>query len=567
MRIREIEIKNFRSLRHVKLENLGDLVILIGRNGSGKSNVLEALELFFADLNLMADVEKQATPELWFDKRTNRPIDMRIVIELEARKGFEDDLSRIFTKEVMAQLKMAAAPAGRRLTIGRQLTGKLWKTTELNLEHAFRLDQGKVLIKTPIAAPSTAAETASQNPAKGSEERTLEPEAAQTLLKTITNEFKNEFKMIRGPRESTERPTAPTRAAILDAESKAFYTALALEKDRSKEEKWNEYADEFERFSRRRLQVRGTDVEFRQGDLALSLELSGSGDQAILILMRQFQQEAWFYGIEEPETRLHHDYIRKLFEYLRRLSQDWQLLVATHSPVFVDRAFLNNTWLTRLEGKATKVSQLEKGDLRDVLFELGIRPSDFFFANHVLFVEGRSEEVFVPLLAAKAGLDFTNVKVIPLRGKSRTNYHLRVWIEAAKDAGIPAYVLVDKNGAKEVEDLINDRKIDRDNCMVLDKDSLHQNAECDIEDLYPKNLLKEALQNLYPKASFEKALLDDNGSPCAGKIASVLRKESWKPKLAEYVGTRLTTDHVEGEFREVIRFFRRIPETRANLFS
>lgn len=204
--------------------------------------------------------------------------------------------------------------------------------------------------------------------------------------KNITTLLKNQFKMVRGPRESTERPAAPTRAAILDAESKGFFTSLALEKDRAKEEQWNQYADEFERFSGRRLQVRGTDIEFRHRDLQLPLEFSGSGDQALLILMRQFYEPRYFYGIEEPETRLHHDYIRKLFKYLRRVAEDRQIFIATHSPVFVDKAFLKNTWLTRFERKETEVTRLENDELRNVLFELGIRPSDFFFANQYFLV-------------------------------------------------------------------------------------------------------------------------------------------------------------------------------------
>lgn len=396
MRIREIEIQNFRSLHRIKMEGLGDFVILVGRNGSGKSNILEALELFFADLNLATDVEKQATPELWFDKRTDKPIDMRLVIELEKSEQRDDDIHRIFTKELLALLKLDAPPQkGRKLTIRRKIVGKVWKTVELSLENIFRLDDGKVFFQS-IPAPQPAESTPAQGAVKVSPGAALEPEASQLLLKTITTEFKNEFRMIRGPRESTERPAAPARAAILDAESKAFYTTLALERDRTKEEQWNEYANEFERFSGRRLQVRGTEIEFRHGDLALSLELSGSGDQAILILMRQFYPERWFYGIEEPETRLHHDYIRKLFEYLRKVSEDWQLFIATHSPVFVDKAFLRNTWLTRFEGKATKITRLENSELRNVLFELGVRPSDFFFANHVLFVEGRLRKYLCP---------------------------------------------------------------------------------------------------------------------------------------------------------------------------
>ncbi|MGA2585343.1 MAG: AAA family ATPase, partial [Tepidisphaeraceae bacterium] len=36
-------IKNFRSCRDTAVENMGQLIALIGRNGAGKSNILLAI--------------------------------------------------------------------------------------------------------------------------------------------------------------------------------------------------------------------------------------------------------------------------------------------------------------------------------------------------------------------------------------------------------------------------------------------------------------------------------------------------------------------------------------------
>jgi predicted ATPase len=563
MRIREIEIRNFRSLRHVRLEGLGDLTVLIGPNGSGKSNILEALEIFFSDLNLTTDVEKQATAELWFDKRIDVPITMRVCLELQSdEKNQTDDLGYVFTPEVLTALGLEAIPTkGRRLTIERQIVRKVWKNTRVELENTFFLKDGKVTLHK-VSVSKAGTQDTDQPPAMkeahlpGSVD--LEAQAQQVLLKNLTEQLKNKFKLIRGPRESTERPAPPTRPGILDMESKAFLTTVALERDRAKEEQWIKYTDDFERFSGRRLQVRGSEVEFRQLDLTLPLDLSGSGDQALLILMRQFQQPTFFYGIEEPETRLHHDYIRKLYRYLREIAGKWQVLVATHSPVFVDKAFLKHTWHTRIHGKETKVTRVEKEELRTILVDLGVRPGDFFFADQVLFVEGRSDETFVPLLAEKGGLDFSIVKVIPLNGKSRGRYHLRVWLEAARDTGIQAYLLLDKNARPEAEEAVRAHLVDRENCMVLDKESLRDKDECDIEDYYPKDLLQQSIQESYgDKISLQKLNLD-NGEPVARKITAALGTEAWKVPLAEHVGKGLTAEHVDDELRDVVRFLRRI---------
>ena len=41
-----LEIKNFRAFKHLKIEKLGRVNLIVGKNNIGKSSVLEALWLF-----------------------------------------------------------------------------------------------------------------------------------------------------------------------------------------------------------------------------------------------------------------------------------------------------------------------------------------------------------------------------------------------------------------------------------------------------------------------------------------------------------------------------------------
>jgi chromosome segregation ATPase len=56
--ISEVEIKGFRSIRHCKLEDLGDFTVFSGLNNSAKSNFLRALNAFFND---------QTDKDIWLD--------------------------------------------------------------------------------------------------------------------------------------------------------------------------------------------------------------------------------------------------------------------------------------------------------------------------------------------------------------------------------------------------------------------------------------------------------------------------------------------------------------------
>ena len=84
MKIRKVSIERFKSLKKVSMTNIGDLVILIGANGSGKSNLLEALTLFFNELDFettgrsIGNLDKY----FWFKSSDKQPIEFEIVITL-----------------------------------------------------------------------------------------------------------------------------------------------------------------------------------------------------------------------------------------------------------------------------------------------------------------------------------------------------------------------------------------------------------------------------------------------------------------------------------------------------
>jgi hypothetical protein len=70
MRLARISVRNFRSLADATLE-LGDLTALLGRNGSGKSAFLHALDLFYS-------ATRRVTVEDFYDRDTERPVEIAV---------------------------------------------------------------------------------------------------------------------------------------------------------------------------------------------------------------------------------------------------------------------------------------------------------------------------------------------------------------------------------------------------------------------------------------------------------------------------------------------------------
>jgi predicted ATP-dependent endonuclease of OLD family len=74
MKIKKIEIKNYRSLRDFTIYPK-DILALVGRNNSGKSNVIKALELFFeGSVRLVNE-------ECFYNHRTEKPIKIFVTFE------------------------------------------------------------------------------------------------------------------------------------------------------------------------------------------------------------------------------------------------------------------------------------------------------------------------------------------------------------------------------------------------------------------------------------------------------------------------------------------------------
>jgi energy-coupling factor transporter ATP-binding protein EcfA2 len=147
------------------------------------------------------------------------------------------------------------------------------------------------------------------------------------------------------------------------------------------------------------------DPESQREDLAVPLVESGTGIGQVLAILYvvMTSERPQTIIIDEPQSFLHPGAARKLIEFLK-LYPHHQFIIATHSPTIIAAANPRTITLARFEYSETILQQLdtnmEKG-IQATMSELGIRLSDVFGADNILWVEGQTEEKCFPLIVEK----------------------------------------------------------------------------------------------------------------------------------------------------------------------
>lgn len=169
----------------------------------------------------------------------------------------------------------------------------------------------------------------------------------------------------------------------------------------------------------------------------------GAGTQKILLL-------------EEPEAFLHPSAIRSAMESLYTIAEhsDWQIMISTHSPIFIDLT-KDHTTIIRIEKNKNSDHTINTFSIDDVKFTPDDRENlkmlnfcnpyfnEFFFSLNNLLVEGETEVTVVKSLMQTGKIEKDCVHVINCLGKanivtvSKILNHFKVNYSILHDADSP----------------------------------------------------------------------------------------------------------------------------------
>lgn len=157
----------------------------------------------------------------------------------------------------------------------------------------------------------------------------------------------------------------------------------------------------------------------------------GLGLQDLLIILYfSFEEKTNLVCIEEPESHLHPDMQRRLLFYLKQHSEK-QLILSTHSNVFLNNALVDKVLVTSYDGK--KISVSDATSRASVLDDLGYSVTDNLVSDLVILVEGPTDVPVIEELLLKTELFAKyRIKIWPLGGDIMDQLDLDVLAENYK---------------------------------------------------------------------------------------------------------------------------------------
>lgn len=541
MKVQRIELRRFKSIREIILPEhnsgkvLENLVVLIGRNSSGKTNLLEAIDYFFREFDPNFERAIGAVnPELWHGRETVDPIEWDVALKLEESEVlslFGEDLQQIFEGIIdKDQVKVVR-------WISQTPQDMRWQTRELTIGNISLVKGGEAVAGEKILKALNAVE--------------IPANLVQSVLSNLSVLLKAQFKYIGAARDNVQSaPAFGSRSPIVNPATLSSINKLAQETGAKVRNKWSPLRQKMEGTLPNRERVDSKGNQLFIGDEPLPA--TGGGAQSVLALIHDIESGPSVIGVEEPESHLHPELIKKTLRYFQDITRGngaKQLFIATHSPFCVDSSYIGDIIALYWDKRETKAKQIgSREDLRAALFDIGARPSDILFADVVLIVEGKSDKKVLQGWARTLGVPIEGVHaaVIPARSAYKARYHLKLWCEVAKDVGLPKYIFVDKDAENEVTTLVNEGLIAQGNTHVLDQGS--------IEDYYNTGVLINSLQSLFGVTVSEEQI------PVGERVKSIsmlIRKKpvQWKVPLAEEISKKTTARNQI--HREVSDFLRR----------
>lgn len=422
MKIFDITIKNFRGIAEQQRLKVGEINSFVGKNDSGKSNILKALNTFFNEKFVPNDVFKgkpdEEKTEITLRFTPNEDINSLALDsnrKIQLKKTFEFNTSGKVVKTLTyicndlnsenysncwgikeseinaycASLELDFSRSGRGVTnlskieLIDQNTVDLGRTEKEHDASDFlkNLKKQYSFIELPVYSLFDA-----------EQDLNVSSTPFQSQFKPIATESLNNNADLKDQIESNVQTDLETEFSSI--------TAL-MQKN----------VPELERINTSPVCNWGNlvkfdlSLKFRTDNYDIPISNKGTGFKRLLMvayfeyLAQKTTKQHQIFGIEEPETFLHPELQEDLLTSILELADDSQFFLTTHSPVFAGSTRDSNIVVVKKENElSTNYNYENEDEILDVVIkELGIKPNYNLLNDNyrkAIFVEGSGDAKF-----------------------------------------------------------------------------------------------------------------------------------------------------------------------------
>lgn len=506
MRLADFSVNNFRSITTARKIQTNNMTVLVGKNNEGKSNILRALTLAMDIMKIYSSDPRSLQIAARFYLKNHYSWEKDYPISLQERNpnGFSSiDLNFELDDQDIATI---------RAMTGIRLSGYV----------PVRVSTNGVVAKVDIPKRGTAAFSDAENKKK--------------IIEYVC--FRIDFNFI--PAVRTENDALRVIESLIEKslatlDNNPEYIAATQKIEQLQQEILdsisNQIVNPLQEFlptvrniqiriqnERRKVALRrNTEIIIDDGT-PTPIQQKGDGIKSLTALaMLNIPARAdrvSVVAIEEPESHLHPESARQLYETIMLLSETHQVVLTTHSPLFVNRVNLKENIIVNA-GRATPVKKIK--EIREVL---GTHVSDNLTnAEHILIVEGEDDKIALEKLlpnmsvSIKHALQNGTLIIDYIGGSGNLPYKLSFY----RNLQCKYHVLLDNDEAgrrageyAERQGLLSVRNVTYTIC--------NGSPNAEIEDCYSKNV-------------YEGAILDEFGVDV--NVAEFRGNKKWSDRLAD----------------------------------
>lgn len=422
MKIYDISITNFRGIKSLQNLKVGDINSFVGKNDSGKSNILKALDTFFNEKFSSNDVfkgilenEKTEIIIRFETAHAINPLALDIEGKIKLKKIFSFSSAGKLVKELyytcndinsdqysncwgikevdinsyLVSLNVEYSRSGRGVTNISKI-----ELIDANTQELGRVEKehlGEEYLKNLkkqyefFEMPDYSLFDAEQDLNVGST-------AFQTQFKPIATQSLQNNTVLTTQIETNVQTDLETEFSIITELMKRNVPNLEKIKP-TVACNWGNLV----KFD--------LSLKFSTDTFEIPIANKGTGFKRLLMvayfeyLAQKATKKYQIFGIEEPETFLHPELQSDLLDSIITLSENSQFFITTHSPVFAGATKDSNIVVVKKENEISSYFNYEnEADILDVVIkELGIRPNYNLLNDNyrkAIFVEGSGDVKF-----------------------------------------------------------------------------------------------------------------------------------------------------------------------------